>query len=240
MAPLFMTFVCVLAASVVLASWRYLPRRAAVAVTLALPTWLAYVGTLSGLGIVRDAALRPPGAVYILGPVLVFTVLFTMRSRAGLRAALALPMALLLGAQVFRVAVELFLHQLWVDGLVPRMMTYEGANVDIFIGLSAPLMAWLASRNRATPGLLIAWNALGLLALVNVAARGVLTAPGPLQFVHAEVPNLAVGIFPFTYVAGFLAPLAVLMHVFAIRALLARPASLESGVGFVAKASGHD
>jgi hypothetical protein len=240
MTPLFMTFVVVLAAFVVLASWRYLPRREAVVVTLALPAWLAYVGALSWFGLLRDPALRPPGALYVLGPVVVFIVLLAVPSGAGLRAALAMPITLLLGTQVFRVAVELFLHRLWIDGLVPRMMTYEGANVDILVGLSAPVVAWLALRGKAKPWLLIAWNVLGLLALANVAIRAVLTAPGPLQLIHAEVPNLAVGIFPFTYIAGFFAPLAVLMHVFAIRALLARRAPPETGARLVAEAVGHE
>jgi len=28
------------------------------------------------------------------------------------------------------------------------MLTYEGANVDILIGLSAPIVAWVSTRGR--------------------------------------------------------------------------------------------
>jgi hypothetical protein len=66
------------------------------------------------------------------------------------------------------------------------------------------------------------WNYLGLAALANVVVRSALTAPGPLNMIHAEVPNLAIGVFPFTFIAGFFAPLAVILHVLAIRALRAR------------------
>jgi hypothetical protein len=38
--------------------------------------------------------------------------------------------------------------------------------------------------------LTLAWNVLGLLALTNVVIRAVLTAPGPFNLIHAEVPNL--------------------------------------------------
>jgi len=42
----------------------------------------------------------------------------------------------------------LFLHQLYGEGIVPRMLTYEGANVDIIIGLTAPLAAWASTRGK--------------------------------------------------------------------------------------------
>lgn len=59
---------------------------------------------------------------------------------------------------------------------------------------------------------------IGLLSLANVAVRSVLTAPGPLNLVHTEVPNLAFGNFPFGLIPGFMAPLALALHVLALRA----------------------
>jgi hypothetical protein len=145
-----------------------------------------------------------------------------VRSSLGARIARAFPLWLLLGFQAFRVGVELLLHRLWIDGLVPRLMTYEGGNVDILVGLSAPFIAWIVIRGRSGLPLAMIWNYLGLAALANIVVRSALTAPGPLHVIHAEVPNLAIGMFPFTYVAGFLAPLAVTLHVLAIRALKAK------------------
>lgn len=131
-----------------------------------------------------------------------------------------------MGAQVFRVAVELGLHRLWVESLVPRLMTYEGGNIDIFIGLTAPFAAWIAGRGPFGRRLALGWNALGLLSLANIVARSALTAPGPLNLIHSELPNLAIGTFPYTFIAGFFAPLAALLHVLSIRHLLMpRPAS---------------
>jgi hypothetical protein len=42
---------------------------------------------------------------------------------------LALPLWIILGAQCFRIGVELFLHQLWIEGLVPKMLTFEGGRL---------------------------------------------------------------------------------------------------------------
>jgi hypothetical protein len=64
------------------------------------------------------------------------------------------------------------------------------------------------------------WNGVGLLALTNVVARSVLTSEGPLNLLATEVPNLAVGTYRFTFIAGFLAPLAAVLHVLSIRTLL--------------------
>jgi hypothetical protein len=40
-----------------------------------------------------------------------------------------------------------------------------------------------------------------------------------LKLISTEVPNVAMGIFPYAFIPGFLAPLAVTLHVLAIRAI---------------------
>ena len=216
-----------LALLIVLSARRYLGESAARTALAALGGWLVYVGTLSALGVFSNPALKPPGVLYMVIPTIAFVVLFAVRSKRAGAVARALPIGLLMGAQVFRVGVELGLHQLWKQGLVPRLMTYEGGNVDIFIGLSAPLVAWLTRSGRVRQRAGIAWNVLGLLALANIIVRSALTAPGPLNFIHSEVPNLAIGTFPYTFVAGFFAPLAVMLHVLSIRHLRTLPAAEE-------------
>ena len=67
--------------------------------------------------------------------------------------------------------------------------------------------------------LALAWNVLGLLALTNVVIRAVLTSPGPFNLIHAEVPNLMMGTFPFLFIPAFFVPLAVALHVLAIRTI---------------------
>jgi hypothetical protein len=83
--------------------------------------------------------------------------------------------------------------------------------------LSAPIIAWIATRGRLGLRLAMGWNVLGLLSLANAAASAVLT--GPLKLISTEVPNVAMGIFPYAFIPGFLAPLAVTLHVLAIRAI---------------------
>jgi hypothetical protein len=124
-----------------------------------------------------------------------------------------------MGMESFRLVVEVFLHQLWLDGQLPKMLTYQGANFDILIGISAPIVAWLLASRRITDRMALAWNVIGIVMLANVAVRAVLTTQGPLHLILTEVPNTAIGTFPYTYIPGLMVPLALVMHVLSIRAL---------------------
>ena len=187
-----------------------------------MAAWLTYVGLLAYFAVLKNTAMRPPGPVFLLVPVLLSLLLFfvfVIRSTAGERIALAFPLWVLLGAESFRIGVELFPHQLWIDGLIPKMLTFDGANVDIYIGASAALIAWVSTRGRLGMRLALAWKVLGLLALTNVVTRAVLTSPGPFNLIHAEVPNRLFGTFPFLLIPGSFVPLAVVLHLLAIRAI---------------------
>ena len=197
---LFLGFLALMAALVVALSARYLKGPTAFAIGVGLFIWLIYVGLLGYLGVIGNATMRPPGIAFIFVPVVLFLVFFIVRVRSS--AALAFPLWIILGMQSFRIVVELFLHQLWIEGLIPRMLTFAGANVDIYIGASAPLIAWLSTRGRLGMRLALLWNVLGLLALANVVTRAVLTTSGPLNLIHAEVPNLMFGKFPFMFRAS--------------------------------------
>ncbi len=227
-ATLFLGFVAMMAAIVVRLVARYLNGRTAFRVLAGLSAWFIYAGLMGYFGVLKNTAMRPPGTAFLLVPVLFFLFLFIVRFSANARIILAFPLWIILGAQCFRVGVELFLHQLWIGGLVPKMLTFEGANVDIYIGASAPVIAWLSTRGRLGLKLALAWNVLGLLALTNVVTRAVLTSPGPFNVIHAEVPNRMFGTFPFMFIPGFFVPLAVTLHVLAIRAIRSQ---LRTGIG---------
>ena len=174
----FLGFVALMTAAIVALSARYRNGRFAFGVLAALCAWFIYVGVLGYLGVIANTAMFPPGIALIFVPVVAFLVLFILRvgSSAGVRMALVFPVWVLIGTQAFRVGIELFIHQLWVDGLVPKMLTFAGANVDIYIGASAPVIAWLSMRGGWGQRLALLWNLLGLLSLANVVTRAVLTA----------------------------------------------------------------
>ncbi|HEY4080154.1 MAG TPA: hypothetical protein VGM81_05615 [Burkholderiaceae bacterium] len=216
---MFLAYVGLVAAVVAGLLARAFQGRAREGAMLGLVIWLAYVGAFSGLGWLRDPGLRPPGMLLLVAPVFTALVLIVGVLPTGKRLAAALPLAALIGFQVFRVGVELALSELHAQGLAPRLLTLAGGNVEILIGLSAPLIAWLATRGTRGRRIALLWNGLGLLSLINVAARAVLSAPGPLNLLHTEVPNVAFGFFPYGFIPGFMAPLAFATHMLTFRVL---------------------
>ncbi|QXP85831.1 hypothetical protein [Methylococcus sp. Mc7] len=224
MKPLFLAFVAAVVVMLAAAIVRYVPRNYQAHSLIGLLVWVTYGGLLGYGGVIGNTALRPPGLFYLLMPIVLF-VMFMARSRAGAAIALSFPAWLLMGAESLRLVVEVFLHQLWIDGQIPKMMTFHGANFDIVIGLSAPVVAWLFASRRISNRTALAWNVLGIAMLANVVSRGVLTTPGPLQLISTEVPNAAIGTFPFTFIPGLMVPLALVLHVLSIRALRNRSAT---------------
>jgi hypothetical protein len=166
---LFLIFVTVIAALVI----AMIARRTKAAGGWLLLLWLGYVGAIGYFGVIRNTALRPPGMVFLFVPVVVLLVVFIvrLRSAAGAKLATAFPLWLLIGAQSFRIIVELFIHQLWAEGLVPKMLTFSGANVDLYVGISAPLVAWISMRGNRGKTWALVWNVAGLFALANVVVR---------------------------------------------------------------------
>jgi hypothetical protein len=219
---LFATYVGLMACLVVGIALRYLPRGPGLTIAVGLPVWLAYVAVLSWFGIFTTIPGRPPAILLIFVPVILFVALGVVRSPWGRIAALNVPLPILLGLQSFRMGVELFLHRFWIDGLAPKMLTYEGANIDIMIGASAPIMTWVATRGRVGLQAALIWNMLGLLALANIITRSILTAPGPLNLLASDTPNTFIGVFPYSLLPGFFPPLAITLHILAIRAIRIR------------------
>jgi hypothetical protein len=182
-----------------------------------LMMWVVYTGAFSWFGLMRDPTLRPPGPALLVGPV-VTTILLVTLLPSGRKLAAALPISVLIGMQLFRIGPELTIAVLHELGLAPKLLTLQGGNFEILIALSAPIFAWIATRSAIGWRIALVWNVIGLASLANVAVRSVLTAPGPLNVVHTEVPNLAFGNFPFGLIPGFMAPLALALHVLALRA----------------------
>ena len=217
---LFTAYVVLVAAATAIVAGVWLTRRAALVTIGFLVGWLAFAGWMGASGLAGQYDRLPPGLALLAGPV-VATLLVLSLTGAGGTLALRIPLRLLLGFQVFRVGVEFSLHRLATMGLAPKMMTLEGGNVELLVAATAPVAAWLVSPGSTGRRASWVWNLIGLLSLANIVTRAVLSAPGPLHLIHAEVPDTAILNYPFTFIPGFMAPLAMTLHILAFRALRA-------------------
>jgi hypothetical protein len=217
---LFIAYLVAVAAAAAIVARVWLDLREAITTLCVLAVWLVFTGWLGFTGIVGQRVDKfPPGIALLAAPV-VIVMLAIVLTQGGAVLARRIPLHVLIGFQVYRVGVELSLHHLSSLGLAPRMMTLEGGNIEILVALTAPVAAWLVSRSTAGRRVAWIWNVIGILSLANIVARAVLTAPGPLRLIDVETPDTAILMFPFTFIPGFMAPLAMTLHILAFRAFL--------------------
>lgn len=208
----------VMASGLVWATARH-SKRLALAVGAGLGGWLAFTAGLAVSGLLSAWDSLPPRLPLLPLTAFVTGVLLNRtEALAGLRA--ATPRAWLVGVQTFRVAVELALYAYFLEGRAPVQMTFEGRNLDIVVGLAAPLVAFAIARKRAAPAVVLAFNVLGLLVLANTIATAATSVPGPLFRGWAGGTFPALATWPLVWLPSFLAPLAIFLHVASIRQTL--------------------
>jgi hypothetical protein len=120
-----------------------------------------------------------------------------------------------------RILVEMGLYFLFIQQQVPKIMTFEGWNFDIGVGISALILYLLFQFSKYKPsnGLLIIWNIVGILFLLTIVTIGILSAPLPIQQLSFEQPNIAVLIFPYILLPSLIVPIVFLTHILNIRQL---------------------
>jgi hypothetical protein len=183
-----------------------------------LAVWIVIPGLLAKAGALDRYAPLPPPALVVIALVTAFTVGLAV-SPIGGRLAAGVPLAALVGFQVFRVPVELLLHRLFAEGVVPIQMTYLGRNLDILSGLTAALVAaWLAGGRRSR-GLVLAWNVLGMVRLANIIGIAALSTPTPFRQFLTEPANRLPSMFPYVWLPTCLVQAALLGHLLVFHAL---------------------
>ncbi len=173
----------------------------------------------------HDFSHRPPRIMLLVGIAFV-GVYFGSYFSAAAKLIETPGLAWLIGLQVFRVAVEIFLFLGHRAGFVPVQMTFEGRNWDVLTGLTALPMAWLVKKNKAPKWLIYAWNTMGLALLLNVVIVAAVSLPTPLRHFHNEPANTFVAYFPYVWLPAYLVQVAWLGHLLIFRAAKAAERSL--------------
>jgi hypothetical protein len=184
-------------------------------VTLVIPAVLTQAGLL------RRYDQLPAPALVMIALITVFTMVIAF-SPLGTRLARESPLAGLVGFQFFRVGVELMLHRLHVDRVIPEQMTYSGLNFDIVSGIGAAFVALFLYSGRRSRRLVYGWNVLGFALLANIVTIAVLSTPVPFRKFMQDPPNLLPSTFPFVWLPTFLVQAALFGHVLVFRALAMR------------------
>jgi hypothetical protein len=124
---------------------------------------------LAGLDVLAQWRSTVPRLILL--PLTVLAVMVVLNRRPAFAVLLVhLPRWWPVGASSARIGVELVLWGWLSDGVIPRQLTFEGRNLDILVGLTAPVTAGLIARDRIWPRAVLAWN-----------LQGHCTAPGPVH-----------------------------------------------------------
>jgi hypothetical protein len=188
---------------------------------MVLVVWLAIPGVLASRGLLDRYSPLPAPALVLIVVIAVGTVVLAF-SPFGARLAASIPLAAIVGYQVFRVPVEWVLHRLYTEGVVPVQMTYAGRNFDIVTGILAAALALWLRTGRRSPRLAAAWNILGLALLTNIVTIAVLSTPVPFRHFMNEPANLLPSTFPYIWLPTFLVQAALFGHLLVFRALRGR------------------
>jgi hypothetical protein len=180
---------------------------------LALALWMGLTGGLAQAGLLFH--FDPPRVVGLFVVTLLIVVWSWSASWGD--ALSRLPLGVLVGFQCFRIVVEIGIHQAAVEGIAPRVMTWEGQNLEIVSGVSALVLAPFASR--LPRWVLRAWNAVCAGILVVVLVTAVLATPGPMRLIVTEPGNTWVSTFPFVWLPTVLVLAALVGHVVLARRL---------------------
>ena len=191
-------------------------------VVTALAAWLAVTAVAAASGVLANfESMPPPLMLLIVASVLLSTALAF--SRLGGLLAGSLPIAALVGFHAFRLPLELILHQLSLDGVLPVQMTYDGMNFDIATGISAVVVALWAASDKLPRAVLLLWNLFGLALLLTIVTIAVLSTPLPLRVFMNEPANTIIATVPFVWLPTVLVQAAWIGHLLIFRRLWQGP-----------------
>jgi hypothetical protein len=192
-------------------------RRQAVLAALGVAGFMGGIALLALSGLLARFDLRPPPLMLWMVSTL-GVALGVGLSRMGRRLAEGLPLAALVGFQVFRLPLELVMHRAALEGVMPSVMSYGGYNFDILSGITAGLLGLALFRGSVPRGLVVAWNALGLTLLGVIVTVAFLATPLVRAFGDQQL-NSWITQFPYAWMAVMVSS-ALLGHVLVARKLM--------------------
>ncbi|MGH9803019.1 MAG: hypothetical protein ACRD82_21855 [Blastocatellia bacterium] len=183
---------------------------------LVAAAWLGVSTLIAESGILREFNRLPP-------PFMLLAFGFTLATAAlafspvGTRLVKGAGIVWLIAFQAFRIPVELWLHRLYQEGVIPVQMTYSGRNFDILSGIMALTLGIWAMKRQPPRWAIWLFNLVGLGLLINIVTVAILSAPTPLRQFFNEPANTFIAYWPFVWLPTFLVQAAWFGHLLVFR-----------------------
>jgi hypothetical protein len=179
-----------------------------------LGSWFVLVVILAATRALHyENGIGTPGlGIAVTLPIVILCV--TVARVKSLRESLRkVPLWLLVGVHAVRVLGVSFII-LYAAGRLPAPFAPVAGWGDIFVGLTAVPVAWLAFRQKTNARTIIwIWNAIGTADLIAAIGLGATSSPGPMRLIFAEPGSAIMTTLPWLLIPGFLVPLLFAVHI---------------------------
>ncbi len=183
-------------------------------------SWSIVQSLIALSGLYLDTSAIPPRILLSLLPVFILIALL-FNTKKGKKFINSLSLEKLTLLHIIRVPVEIVLYWLFLSKAIPELMTFTGRNFDILAGITAPITYYFVFvKKTMNHKILLAWNIICLLLLINIVINAILASPVPFQQFAFEQPNIAILYFPYNLLPSVVVPLVLFSHLVAIRKLL--------------------
>ncbi len=191
-------------------------------IVISLIVWLSIQLLLSITGVYFNNTQAIPPKIALFGVLPTFLLLvFLLLSKQGKLFMNKLSLQYLTLISVVRIPVELALFFLFTNLAIPKIMTFEGSNFDIIAGITALVVYYFGFVKKVFgKKIILLWNCLSLILLINIIIIAFLSAPSPMQQFGFEQPNIAILYFPFAWLPTFIVPMVLISHIASIRLIL--------------------
>lgn len=191
-------------------------RRAALLMWIAALAWMTITWIAAGSGRLGDWQTVPPPFTLLMAATILLAVVLAF-SPVGTRLA-TLPLWALVGVQGFRFPLELAMHRMFEQGIMPIQMSYSGLNLDIVSGITALAVAAAVWWGRGGMRLVARWNVVGFILLANIVTVAILSTP-PIAFFGPDRLNVWITLPPFVWLPSVMVLAALAGHLLIFRAL---------------------
>jgi hypothetical protein len=181
--------------------------------------WIATTGLLAYKGFFENTSGFPPRLAIAVLPILLLIIIVLIK---GKRFIDSLDMRMLTLLSIVRIPVELCLYWLFIYKYVPQLMTFTGRNFDIIAGITAPIIYFVCFKGNkvSNRGLLLTWNIISLLLLLNIVVNAILAAPFAIQQFAFDQPNIAILYVPFVWLPAIIVMAVLFSHLAMIQRLV--------------------
>ncbi|MEM0938941.1 MAG: hypothetical protein AAF600_06960 [Bacteroidota bacterium] len=184
-----------------------------------LTSWIFLISIQTVFGFFEDFSFPPRLMIYVGIPVLsTIILLLTPHTRKFLN---EMPITTLHYIHIIRVPVEMVLWWLSIFSVLPKELTFEGSNLDIISGISAPFAAvFLVGRQGKNRIGAILWNLFALGLLLHIVYLAVSFTPYFYEASQNTPANTGIFYFPYILLPTFIVPVVFFSHLAALNQLI--------------------